>query len=309
MSSFWTDFFYYTTNALAAIFGTIAGLLKDDKVTLKIATNKNIVVTKRHMVIVLISCIILSFVLSFKRDGLSEDKLEAKDRQHKTDDSLADINNAIREDKHKKEIVDVIFRTKESNKQDLTDNTTNILKAVKEQDKTNKQEHEKTRKTVDSNKSLTPAYVQLLRQPHNAFKIGMNGDVLTGYCMLENSGDKTAFSVSFDLHIILIIKGKNYKLPPPLPTFVKDLVGNTGRQADFELNIGASVFKNIEGFYCVVLGKFYRDENLKQDKGIDICLKYDVNSGVSNQCDFKGTTKNFLDEAILLTDIIQIPTN
>lgn len=305
------DIFYYIAYWSGAFLGVVKAneLFSKDK-------RKNILNKITIYGYLFISCIILAFVLSFLRDNRSQQEtaLIAKQNKHYSDSiQQANTENVRHLVSDNAQIVaNKVSEIKDKTAFEVQKSTDSVIKifvqGLKRGDKNTKiilqntdTNSNKIAVKIDSVK-LKEAYIQLIPEPHNVFKIEMKGNELIPTVWIENAGDRVAYSVRFNAYLVFLINNRFYRIEDAIdnspPT---NLGGQVRRNLSYSIPIGGiGNFNLIDRFYCIVLGEYYIDETLKTKKEIKLATRLDRNSTECHIYDLNIPIDLFLKNAIKL---------
>lgn len=128
----WINFTYYCAYWLAALISVVIGLIKGDKLTIKMSDKRNLEISKGKLVGGLFFCIVMAFILSFKRDSISDDALKEQEKKHVKNDSIIQAINykqiADLERQHTQEIEDIMFKSQKENAKQQQSNTDSLAR-------------------------------------------------------------------------------------------------------------------------------------------------------------------------------------
>ncbi len=250
----------------------------------------------------------------------NQDKIdkEKQDRQDKRDADLqSSYFSQIRILKEDSKIERQ--ETQKQNKDDLKDITGNMSKMFGEGQKKSDKNAEDIKHNIDTNSNKLagkidkidtnskgmPAYIALIAEPHNVFNVELRNDTIIGMCVFENSGDYVAYSVKTDLNIVFKINNVFYKIPaiigPP-----QDLNSHVTRHIGFALPMTSKTYNSIDEIYCIVTGKYFLDDMLKNEKKIKLATKINPKTNEHNGFSGRKSIDELLNSAILVVDETQL---
>jgi len=172
-------------------------------------------------------------------------------------------------------------------------NTKNILTNTDENSK-------KLAVKLDSNK-LKSANIELLREPHKAFKTRVDGNNIIGECWIENSGDETAYSLSFNVYIVFKTSLGFFKTHVAgIENITQNLSGGTARIVNINIAEGLGIYNDSDRIYCLVIGNYYNEETKNSKKEFRIGVYKNKATGENLHYQEPISIEEFLKSATLL---------
>ncbi len=270
---------------IAFIVGIIVGnRAKEDKLTIRMSEKKNIIIGKGRLLAGLFLCILMAFILSFKRDSISEKALS-----NQQDSSYKQVSNL--EKQHTQEIEDALFKSDDKHKIELQNNTNSLTETFTKSTKdiladagSNKNY---LKHTIDSlqNKldSINKSQLPNVTYPADGevMNFVQSNDSFFVLPIFRNSGGGVAKNINLILYFIYVDGGTFYEYFRPLGTAVdmeipaKESKITQKSIADCMYNFQFDSTKLLQ--FILILGSYTNDDpKSKITKELKLCYQWNT---------------------------------